>query len=171
MAITIDATIGGAAANSLATEAQLTTYAETRLGGEAILAAAGDEDRRRALVMATDRLCREQWRGQRVTSTQRLAHPRYNLPKLDYYGSSEYGSLREYYLTTEIAQPVTDAVCALALAYLDGYREEEQNAIESFQADGVNVRFRQTGSGGRELPLEVQRLIEPLTLQGRIVRA
>lgn len=171
MAITIDATIGGASSNSLATETQLTTYAETRLGAEAILANADGEDVPRALVMATDRLCREQWRGQRVTTTQRLAHPRSGLPKTDYYGSSEYGALRDYYLTTEIAQPVIDAVCALALAYLDGFKEEEQNAVESFAADGVNVRFRQTGSGGQDLPLEVLRLIEPLTLQGRIVRA
>lgn len=172
MAITIDATIGGASSNSLATEAQLTTYAEQRLGGEAILAAAPDEeDRRRALVMATNQLDREQWRGTRAASTQRLAHPRNQLPKPDTWGNAEYGTMREYYLSTEIAPRVIDACCELALLLLDGFREDEQNTIESFAADGVSVRFRQTGNGGRELPLEVQRLIEPFTLSGRLVRS
>lgn len=171
MAITIDATIGGASSNSFATEEELTAYAELRIGASAILAATDEEDRRRALVMATERLNWEQWQGSRVASTQRLAHPRYQMLKPDGYGSSEYGALREYYLSTEIAQPVIDATCALALAYLDGFREDDENAVESFTADGVSVRFRQTGNGGRELPLEVQRLIEPLTLQGRLVRA
>ncbi len=174
MAITIDTTIGGASSNSYATEEEFAAFAGTDLDGAAVYAAADDEDRKRALVMAARRLDQERWRGARVTTTQKLAHPRSFLPKVDganLIGSYSGAALRDYYLTTEIAPPVKDACCALALAYLGGFREEETNSVESFASDGVSIRFRQTGGGGRELPLPVAQLIGGLILQDRWERA
>lgn len=78
MTITIVADAGSASANSLGTLAEADAYFSTRLGGNLWLDY-GAEDRKKALVTATQRVCAEVYRGQVVSTTQALAFPRINI--------------------------------------------------------------------------------------------
>lgn len=162
-ASTIVETAGSATANSYVTLAEFITYCERRLSVEAFDGAEPD-DKVRALLMAAKRLERESWLGDRVTATQALAWPRCGAPKQD---ADSWGS---YYLTTEIPQAIKDAQCELALSLLDGFDDGEEDAIDSFSADGVSVKFRRDKPAGG-LPVAVSQLISGLTRGQRLVRA
>ena len=93
MAITIDATVGGASANSYVTLAEWTTYMEGRLNSDAFDDATADS-KNRALVEATRELTALTWQGYRVNDTQALAWPRdwvidVDDPNYDYYDDDE----------------------------------------------------------------------------------
>lgn len=75
MPVTIDATVGGANANSYVTLAQAETYLEARLNISAWTAATTDT-KNRALVEAQRTLSPLPWAGSRSTDTQALAWPR-----------------------------------------------------------------------------------------------
>lgn len=191
MAITITATVGSASANSYVTEVQFNTYCDERLNVTAYQNANSDE-RRRAMVMAFRRLQRCNWIGERVNDTQAAAWPRSGARKPDGVGgiSGDLGSLGagamlsarggygifqslyDTYDTDEIPQEVKDAQCELALAYLDGWKEEDAGAVEAFASDGVSIRFR-AGSAATSpgLPYEVRWRIAPLIEGGRLIRA
>lgn len=80
MPVTIDATVGGASANSYITLARGDAIAEETLGVVAWVAAATTDDlRNRALVMATRYMEQLQWIGTRTATTQSLAFPRTGL--------------------------------------------------------------------------------------------
>jgi hypothetical protein len=74
----------------------------------------------------------------------------------------------EEYLSTEIPQAIKDAQCELALSYLDGFDDGEEDAIDSFSADGVSVKFRSSTSGG--FPPPVTLLISGLIQGLRLMR-
>lgn len=82
MAVTIDATVGGATSNSYVTLAEAETYFEARLH-VTNWTGATDDIKNRALVMATNRINQETFYGDRETTTQRLPFPRDNLGYLD----------------------------------------------------------------------------------------
>lgn len=75
MAITIDATVGGASANSFVTLAEMTTYMEGRLNSDSFDDATTD-NQNRALAEATRELSAAVWEGYRTDSTQALSWPR-----------------------------------------------------------------------------------------------
>lgn len=156
-------TVGSASANTYATLSEFTTYCERRLSVDAFDAAEPDE-KVRALLMAARRLDQEQWLGSRASTTQALAWPRSGAPKRD------ADSWSTYYLTTEIPQAIKDAQCELALSLLDGFDDGEEDAIDSFSADGVSVKFRRDKPAGG-LPVAVSQLISGLTRGQRLVRA
>lgn len=172
----LDITIGGASANSYMTETAAESYLDARLNSGAWTGATAD-DKRRALLMAASRLDRENWLGERVTITQRLAWPRMYVAKVDgvgsfyggFYGYSWGWGYGEQYLTTEIPQPIKDAQCELALAYLEGFDDAGDDAIDSFSADGVSVKQRNTKPSGG-LPGKVQQLISGLIAGNRLIR-
>lgn len=173
-ASTLITTVGGSTSNSYVSLADFADYCDRRLNASAFTDAEPD-DKIRALLQAVRRLEDENWLGARVTSTQALAWPRADAPKRDsgygsdYYGA-DYGSGRAVYLTTEIPQPIKDAQCELALAYLGDFDDGEEDAIESFAADSVSVKFRESKPSG-SLPVSVSRLIGALTRGNRLVRA
>ena len=110
MALAIDATVGGAAANSFVTVAEADTYLEARLNSAAWT---GVDPKMQALIEATRELCAlSGWLGYRVTSTQALAWPRDEVVNPD---DPTPGS---YYAATIIPQRVKDATCELALEFL-----------------------------------------------------
>lgn len=169
----IDTTIGGASANSYASMDEAETYLDSRLNIVAWFDA-GPDDRKRALLMAAQRLDRENWLGNRATSTQRLAWPRADVRKVDSVGigfsgySWDFG-WGESYSTTEIPQPVKDAQCELALAYLEGFDDGVKDAVESYSIDGVSKKFRATRPHGG-LPPRVLQLIGGLIGGNRLIR-
>jgi len=76
----------------------------------------------------------------------------------------------DVYLSTEIPQRVKDAQCELALALLDGFDESGDDALDSFTADGVNMKFQsQKPAGG--LPSAVGQLLGGLIGGNVLVRA
>lgn len=162
-ASTLVSTSGSASANSYVTLAEFTAYCERRLNVTAFDDAEPD-DKVRALLMAARRLDQEQWLGSRASTTQALAWPRSGAPKRD---ADSWGT---YYSTTEIPQAIKDAQCELALSLLDGFDDGEEDAIDSFSADGVSVKFRRDRPAGG-LPVAVSHLISGLTRGQRLVRA
>jgi hypothetical protein len=172
----LDITIGGNASNTFISIDDAETYLDSRLNSEAWTGAAPD-DKTRALLMAAKRLQVENWLGNRVTTTQRLAWPRISVAKVDqvgfgyggFYGQPWGWGYGEQYLTTEIPQPVKDAQCELALAYLEGFDDGGEEAIDSFSADGVSVKNRQSRPDGG-LPPRVVQLISGLIAGNRIIR-
>jgi|SRR5882672_7750349 len=174
----IDITIGGASANSYVAMEDAESFLDARLNSASWSSAVAD-DKTRALLMAAKRLDAENWLGNRVTTTQRLTWPRIGVTKVDpvgiglWYGSYGYDwgwGYGEQYLTTEIPQLVKDAQCELALAYLEGFDDGQEDAMDSFSADGVSVKLRQSRPNGG-LPPRVLQLISGLIAGNRLVRA
>jgi hypothetical protein len=172
----LDNTIGGASANSYVLETDAQSYLDARLNSDAWMNAIAD-DKTRALLMAAQRLDRETWLGERVNITQRLAWPRIGVAKVDgvssfYGGFYSYGwgwGYGEQYLSTEIPQVIKDAQCELALEYLGGFDDGGDDAIDSFSADGVSVKHRQSRPDGL-LPPKVARLIAGLVAGNVLIR-
>lgn len=82
MAATIDATLSGANSNSYITLADAEIYFSERLHTTTWDSATEDQ-KNRALIMATKRIDQEEFYGDRSTSTQKLKFPRNNLGYLD----------------------------------------------------------------------------------------
>ena len=73
-------------------------------------------DKEAALRRATDYMAqayRERWHGTRVTSTQALDWPRWNVPMRDAPGG--YGSVPAYYSSTSVPAEVRNACITMAL--------------------------------------------------------
>jgi DnaT-like ssDNA binding protein len=173
---TLDTAIGGANANSYVTLDEAESYHDSRLNSAAWTGATSD-DKTRALLMAADRLQAENWLGNRVATTQRLAWPRVDVAKVDpvgagfgYGGRWGYGyQFTEVYKSDEIPQLVKDAQCELTLAYLEGFDDGAKDALDSFTTDGTTMKFRQSRPDG-ELPPRVMQLIGGLIAGNRLVR-
>lgn len=177
MPITLDTTIGGASANSYVDLPAADAYHDARLNTDSWTGATAD-NKTRALLMATERLQSENWLGNRVTTTQRLAWPRWGAAKRDsvglgyglggYYTGFGY-AYGEPYLTTEIPQPVKDAQCELALSFLEGVSDAGVESLQSFTADGVTMKF-DSSSPSNGLPARVVQLLSGLTVGDLLVR-
>ncbi len=169
---TLITTIGGATSNSYISVEDAQLYFDVRLGSEAWMNETNADNKIRALIQAANRLQSENWLGNRVASTQRLAWPRIDVQKVDPVGvgysygwgyGGGYGwryGFSEYYASTEIPQPIKDAQCELALGYLSGFDDGEQDVMDSFSADGVSVRFRAQRPGGGMPPRVLQLIAE-----------
>ena len=83
MAITIDASLGGANANSYVTLAEAETYIEARLYSDAWTNLTDEEIKKQALLGATKRIDYEKFSGYIVANTQKLSFPRNGLALLD----------------------------------------------------------------------------------------
>jgi DnaT-like ssDNA binding protein len=172
----LDNTIGGLAANTYVAIDEAENFLDSRLNAGA-WTNASPEDKKRALLMAAARLDRENWLGTRVTAEQRLAWPRIDVQKVDpvgsgfggFYGHSWGWGYGEVYRSDEIPQPVKDAQCELALAYLEGFDDGAEDAIDSFSLDGVSVKHRASRPDGGPPPRVLQ-LIGPLIGGNRLVR-
>lgn len=168
---TLDTTIGGANANSYATLAEAESFFDARLNSSAWLTA-NEDNQTRALLMAAQRLDVETWRGNRFTSTQRMAWPRFGVPKVDpvvsgYYGFPAYGlNYVDQYPTDQIPQSLKDAQCELAIAYLEYY---PGTVITKMTQGGVTVEMERPSLPGG-LPPRVMQLIGGLILGNVLVR-
>ncbi len=82
MALIIIATLGASDANSYVTLAEAESYFDARLYS-AVWDNATNDDKNRALAMATKRIEQENFYGDRETTIQKLKFPRVNLGYLD----------------------------------------------------------------------------------------
>jgi hypothetical protein len=168
-------TIGGADSNSYVSLAEADAYFEARLDGESWATETSDR-RTQGLLKVAKRLDQINWLGSRVTTIQALSWPRIGVAKRDGadvytyawvgYPGIGYG---DQYRTDEIPDVIKDAQCEFAFAYLNEFNDGEEDEIESFGADGMNVKFRQSRSIG-DLPAEVMRLVAGLIAPYRRMR-
>lgn len=169
MALTFDATLEGAAANSYITEAEAAAYFDGRLNADPWTNAA-QGTRQRALVMATTRLERVTWLGSPTTTTQRLKWPRSGV-------RDELGTL---FTGDTIPRPLQEATCELALHLLrlgstDPAAADDLAGIESITIGPLSLTRAAAPPGDSDLPAEVRRCLARLAAAGsgtfRIVRA
>lgn len=122
MAISIDATVGGANANSYLTlnNAQAIIDGFVQDADVTAWASATTDQKNRALFTATQRLDRERFLGARATDTQALQWPRTGVRKPDTYINTyavgfPFRITTDYYTETEIPQQVQYAQVVLAV--------------------------------------------------------
>jgi hypothetical protein len=158
--MSLNATVGGASANSFLTVDEATAYFANRLyasawTGNAALQAA-------ALITATQRLNQEEYCGSYVTLTQALKWPRV----------STWDPDGRPYAFDAIPQALRDATCELALELLknDLLAEVETKNLVALKAGPVELQFKEVQRSGR-LPEQVRRLIQHvLETQSGLVR-
>ena len=122
MAITIDATVGGANANSYLTlaDAQAIIDGFVQDADVTAWASATTDQKNRALFTATQRLDRERYLGARATDTQALQWPRTGVRKPDTYINTytvgfPFRITTDYFTDTEIPTQVKYAQVVLAV--------------------------------------------------------
>jgi hypothetical protein len=169
MALTLDATIGGAAANAYADRATANAYFDGRPGNDAWLAASdiAGGGREQALVAATSRLEQERYKGMKIGTTQRLQWPR----------SGTYDPDGYFYPLTAIPRPVQEACFELALAILKSNALLSGNSLAQFadlSVGPIKLSLREGPTNEDKLPAPVIRLLRDLREWGanvsRIVR-
>ena len=129
MAITIDATVGGASANSYITLSDANTILEGLILDDDVTAWDGssNDNKNRALYTAAVRVDRERFLGARVTNTQALQWPRTGVRKPDTYINTyatgfPFRISTDYFTDTEIPEQVKKAQVILAV-YLNNNRD------------------------------------------------
>jgi len=166
MTLVLDATVGGATANTFVTAAEMTTYLEGRLNASVWT---GADAQLPALVEATRELAMQDWIGTTVTSTQALTWPRQYAADPD----APAGGSQIEYATTVVPVRVKNATCELALQFLkagttdiaavdatDGVIEKTVDVLTTIWADP-----RAQKQGLRKYPM-VLRYIRPLLMHG-----
>ena len=129
MAITIDATVGGASANSYITLSDANTIVEGLILDDDVTAwdNSSTDNKNRALYTAAIRVDRERFLGARVTDTQALQWPRTGVRKTDTYINTyatgfPFRITTDYFTDTEIPEQVKKAQVILAV-YLNNNRD------------------------------------------------
>jgi hypothetical protein len=150
----IDATVGGASANSYATLAEATAYFATRLYVDDWIDAASDTIREQALIMAAREIDRDDYIGYRVSDTQALKWPRSAAQKPDSFS---------YYDTDEIPQLIKTAQFEWALEFV-GSNVTSQSDLANFKrikVDDIELEINQPVQSGT-IPAEVARMLKDL---------
>jgi hypothetical protein len=173
--LTIDATVGGAAANSYATVDEYAAYWDSRVLSSlnAKPGSFGNEMIAAALVEAARRLDQEQYLGRKVTQTQALKFPRAADGNYLYDFSDDEGYPID---STTIPQVVKDAQCELAYALLldPGLFDGDPLSRFSRVVVGDEDLTPRAGAGRyHELPFRVIYLLRYLRIgsQAQIIRA
>ena len=178
MAITIDATVGGASANSYITLADANLIVQGLVVNDNVTAWASSttDYKNRALFTAAQRIDRERFLGARTNDTQALEWPRSGVRKPDTY-TNLYGLsfpnrlVADYYLDTEIPDRVKHAQVILAV-YLNNNRNGlELSGLEDFAAvsiGNINVTPRFYGATGIDrIPPIVDHYLMGIRIGGR----
>lgn len=161
MAITIDATVGGASANSFVTLVEADAYMTGRLNA-ALWDAATDDNKNRALVEATRYLTALTWGGDRVTATQALAWPRQ-------WAHDPDSPTQDYFATTVIPTRIKTGTEELAFQFIkkgttDVAALDPTSDIKREKVDVIEVEYSDSYARPTGLALypSVVREINPL---------
>ena len=177
MAVTIDATAGGASANSYLTLAEANAYVDAMVEGADVSAwaSATDDQKNRALTYATQRLDRERFLGARATDTQGLQWPRTGVRKPDTYINTysvgfPFRVTTDYYTDTEIPYQIERAQVELAV-YLHNNKEGISiSGLEDFKSleiGSIKLETEKFGAVGVErIPPMVERYLIGLRISG-----
>ena len=177
MAVTIDATAGGANANSYLTLSDAQAIVDGMVEDADVTAwgSATDDQKNRALYTATQRLDRERFLGARATDTQALQWPRTGVRKPDTYVNTyatgfPFRISEDYYTDTEIPDQVKRAQVVLAV-YLnnnkDGIGLSGLEDFKNVQIGSLNVTPDKTGAVGADrVPPLLERYLTGLRISG-----
>ena len=177
MAVTIDATAGGASANSYLTLADAQAIVDGMVEDADVTAwaSATDDQKNRALYTATQRLDRERFIGARATNTQALQWPRTGVRRPDTYVNTYASGFpfrisEDYFSETEIPDQVKRAQVVLAV-YLnnnkDGIGLSGLEDFKSVQLGSLNVTPDKTGAVGADrVPPLLERYLTGLRISG-----
>lgn len=149
MAATIDATVGGASANSYVTLAEFNAWLDTRSGTDATtLDAKADDTKNKLLITATERIDQDDYLGLKSDADQALKFPRDGLYDED--GNSVS--------SITIPARVKRSQYKLALA-LDSTDLTQQTGLENFEevtVGPITVKTRSTATTSNVMPDEVR---------------
>ena len=177
MAISLDATVGGANANTYITLSDANSFIEGLVLNDDTTAwdNSSTDNKNRALFTAAQRIDREKFLGARVADTQALEWPRSGVRKPDTY-TNLYGLsfpnrlVADYYTDTEIPDRVKHAQIVLAV-YLNNNKDGMGlSGLEDFsnvQVGSVNVTPNFYGSTGADrVPPLFERYFTGLRISG-----
>jgi hypothetical protein len=177
MAITIDATAGGASANSYLTLADAQAIVDGLIEDDDVVAwgTATTDQKNRALYTATQRLDRERFLGARATDTQALQWPRTGVRKPDTYVNTyatgfPFRISDDYFTDTEIPDQVKRAMVVLAV-YLNNNKDGiGLSGLEDYKAisiGSISVTPDKTGAVGADrVPPLLERYLTGLRISG-----
>ena len=177
MAVTIDATVGGASANSYITLADADSLVEAMISSTDVSkwATGNTDSRNRALAAATQRLDRERFLGARTNSTQALQWPREGVRKPDTYIQSfshgfPFRLTEDYYTNTEIPDQVKRAQVELAVYLHNNVDGISLGGLEDFKnvkIGSLDVTPDKSGAVGADrLPPMFERYLTGLRISG-----
>lgn len=158
MAIELDATVGGESSNSYITVETADALLEQRFDIGTEWSALTEDEKKAALITATNRLEQEMYDAWVVTKTQALKFPRYPLHKSDGWN---------FYSKTEIPLNVQKACAELALCIVRDSSIFDDTGLENFgtfsKGDfSVNTR----GLSAGKLPSQVARFLRGIRIGG-----
>jgi len=177
MAITIDATAGGASANSYLTLADAQAIVDGLIEDDDVVAwgTATTDQKNRALYTATQRLDRERFLGARATDTQALQWPRTGVRKPDTYVNTyatgfPFRISDDYFTDTEIPDQIKRAMVVLAV-YLNNNKDGiGLSGLEDYKAisiGAISVTPDKTGAVGADrVPPLLERYLTGLRISG-----
>ena len=177
MAVTIDATAGGASANSYITLAQADAYVEAMVNSTDVSKwdTGTDDNRNRALAAAAERLDRERFLGARATDTQARQWPRTGVRKPDTYVNTyatgfPFRISEDYFTDEEIPDQIKRAQIELAV-YLhnntDGISLSGLNDYKNVKIGSIDVTPDKAGAVGADhVPPMFERYLTGLRISG-----
>jgi hypothetical protein len=177
MAVTIDATVGGANANSYLTLADANAIIDGLVESDAVVAwsAATTDQKNRALCTAAQRLDRERFLGARATDGQALQWPRSGVRKPDTYINTyavgfPFRITTDYYTESEIPTQVKQAQAYLATYLHSAPDALELSGLEDYKAVSIgslSVTPNNEGAVGADrIPPMVERYLTGLRMSG-----
>ena len=179
MAITIDATVGGANANSYITLANAQNIIDGFVEDEDVTAwgTATTDQKNRALYTAAQRLDRERFLGARATDTQALQWPRTGVRKPDTYINTyavgfPFRITTDYFTDTEIPDQIQKAQVVLAVYLhnnkdglgLSGLEDYKSVSIGSLSVTTAGASSMATGAD--RVPPIFERYLTGLRISG-----
>ena len=177
MAVTIDATAGGASANSYITLDEADDFVEAMISSTDVSAwtTGTDDTRNRALTAAAQRLDRERFIGARATDTQALQWPRTGVRKPDPYVNTystgfPFRISDDYFTDEEIPDQVKRAQIELAV-YLknntDGISLSGLNDFKNIKIGSIDITPDKSGAVGADhVPPMFERYLTGLRISG-----
>ena len=177
MAVTIDATAGGANANSYITLTEADTFVEAMISSSDVSkwTTGNDDSRNRALTAAAQRLDRERFLGARATDTQALQWPRTGVRKPDTYVNTyatgfPFRISDDYFTDTEIPDQVKRAQIEMAVYLKNNVDGISLGGLEDFKnvkIGNLDVTPDKTGAiGADRVPPMFERYLTGLRISG-----
>ena len=177
MAVSIDATAGGASANSYMTLAEADTFVEAMISSSDVSkwTTGNDDSRNRALTAAAQRLDRERFLGARATDTQALQWPRTGVRKPDTYVNTyatgfPFRISDDYFTDEEIPDQVKRAQIEMAVYLKNNVDGISLGGLEDFKnvkIGSLDVTPDKTGTiGADRVPPMFERYLTGLRISG-----
>ena len=177
MAVTIDATAGGADANSYITLDDAQDIIDGMVEDADVTAwgSATDDQKNRALYTATQRLDRERFLGARATDTQALQWPRTGVRKPDTYVNTyatgfPFRISEDYFTDTEIPDQIKRAQIELAVYLHNNTEGISLSGLEDYKRvklGNIEVEPDKTGAVGADrVPPMFERYLTGLRISG-----